>query len=588
VQGPDELSTAEGAPPWPPFLAALLPPVVLALLVAAVWVPIARHAFVLWDDHSFIFANADLRPPTLHRLGQYWHSAPGEIFVPLTHSVWTAVAAVAYRGPAADGPGVLDPMPFHVASIAGHALAALAAMSILRRLGGSAWAALAGAMLWALHPLQVETVAWASALKDVLAGLLSLVAIRLYLAHLDAQREHRHQSAMAYYVWATLVFVLATLAKPTAVVLPAVAFVLAWLWMRRPALAALRGVVPWIVVAIPATVLALENQPALGVPDVPWIARPVVALDAIAFYMVKLVAPTPLAIDYGRTPAQLLSGWQAYVTWLLPVVLGVACWRLRGRIAWPIVALALFIIPLAPVLGFVPFSFQRYSTVADHYVYLSLLGPALAVAMVTARWPRTAGAACAVGIVAMGVLTRMQTRHWLDTGALMQRAMDVNPQNPVAREYLAIGALRRGDWAAADEHLRLAIRSGDVRWLLIRGEALVALGRLDEARQSFEAWRHRPDYAGIARGPDPPRLLEYLRALDPGPGATTRRAELAQRRPWTAEMLWIDAQTRMALGDHDGAMASYRAALRDDPDDPTIQESLARARRLGATTQRSG
>jgi cytochrome c-type biogenesis protein CcmH/NrfG len=53
-------------------------------------------------------------------------------------------------------------------------------------------------------------------------------------------------------------------------------------------------------------------------------------------------------------------------------------------------------------------------------------------------------------------------------------------------------------------------------------------------------------------------------------------------------MLWIDAQTRMALGDHDGAMASYRAALRDNPDDPTIQESLARARRLPATTQRSG
>jgi tetratricopeptide (TPR) repeat protein len=158
-----------------------------------------------------------------------------------------------------------------------------------------------------------------------------------------------------------------------------------------------------------------------------------IAGDAMAFYLRKLFAPYPLAIDYGRTPALLMRQTWVRLAWIVPVALLILAWIYRRR--WPVVAagVAIFLIGALPNSGLAQFDYQYVSNTADRYAYLALVGAAVVFAAMIERLRRS-GAAVALCVMAVCVaLTEAQIRTWRNGEALFEHAIAVNPQSWMSR-----------------------------------------------------------------------------------------------------------------------------------------------------------
>ena len=360
--------------------------------------------------------------------------------------------------PRPDATGMLlNPAVFHFASVLTHCASAAVVYVILRFLFKRPWAAAAGAVLFGVHPVQVETVAWASGLKDVLAGLFSLLALWQYLLFAsagDASYPARRFRDTRWHMGMALAAVaVGVLSKPSAIVTPLLALAVDVWCLRRPFRRAVWPALVLAAVALPGAVEARLVQTAFATPPAPLWERPLVAADALAFYLYKLVAPVHLSPDYGRRPsAALAHGW-LWWTWVFPAIAGVAAWRLGKARPWLVAAGLVFVAALLPVLGLVRFTFQFYSTVADHYLYLAMLGPALAAAgwLATAK-SRGAATACAAVLAALAVRSAVQTSAWRDDLALWTHATSVYPEGFAAHSNFG-AAIRRthpGDPRALD------------------------------------------------------------------------------------------------------------------------------------------
>jgi hypothetical protein len=172
-------------------------------------------------------------------------------------------------------------------------------------------------------------------------------------------------------------------------------------------------------------------------------ARPLVAADALAFYLEKLVLPVGLTVNYWRTPQSIIESGAIRYTWMVVAIVALIVWRVRSR--WLTAAALLFVVGVLPVLGLTTFLYQQFSTVADRFVYLSMLGPALAVAwLMSRRWDRVTVRVASVLLIAIGAMTMMQARVWRDRLALTAHSVAVLPNSPGAHSAYA-GALIRAN-----------------------------------------------------------------------------------------------------------------------------------------------
>jgi hypothetical protein len=493
--------------------AAVLIVVIGTLLV---FYPVYSHDFVTWDDTHNVAANQDMLSPSWEKVKWYWTNSYKDLYIPVTYTLWAGVASVAQiAGPQ----GVqLNPAVFHAVNSLLHVASAVVVFAILRRLIGNVWAALLGALFFAVHPVQVEPVAWVSGMKDVLSGLLALTAVLAYILFAQSNK-------LWWHALATAAFVLAMLAKPSAVVVPFVVLIIEWLVLKRGLRDAIVGPALWFMFALPVVVVGMLAQKA-SLPFVPplW-ARPVVALDALAFYFMKLLAPFHLAIDYGRSPQWLWSSWQIWVTWAIPVVVTLIVMWVVWRLKFVLIAAALAVMTAAllPVLGFVPFDFQSYSTTADHYLYFAMLGPAMLIAAVVHRWMKRAViGAVVVWILFLALQSHLQSWVWHDSQSLFQHTVDANPTSLVGlvnlgKYYADLGPplARQEMYQAAEQSLRQAItlyekavrywpndaqaREGLANTHATLGWVIVMQGRVDPAIAEFEtALKLNPNNAEAA------------------------------------------------------------------------------------------
>ena len=405
---------------------------------------LCTHEFIDWDDSATIYSNPRLNPPTWGTLKFYWTHGEYGLFIPGTYTVWAGLSAIA-RTAEEDTRGIrLNPHVFHTASVVLHGLAAMAVFGLLRRLKKLPDVACAiGAALYAVHPVQVESVGWVSGMKDVLCGLFSIVALWQYVASAQADTTRWRR---IHFVIATLAFGWALVCKPTAMVVPAIAVALDWIVLRRDWRQALWATALWWPMALACMITARMQQTTLGaIPPALWL-RPLIALDAIAFYLRQIVYPGTLAVDYGRTPeAALANGW-VWWTWIVPVaVAGMLAWKPKREL---IAAGLILVIGVSPVLGLTPFMFQFYSTVSDHYLYLAMLGPALALACVITHLPQRAVMGGAVGaLVVLAALSVKQAGTWKDDEALYAQAIAVNPNSFMAYNNLGSAYTHAADVA---------------------------------------------------------------------------------------------------------------------------------------------
>jgi tetratricopeptide (TPR) repeat protein len=483
-----------------------------------------------WDDDIHIHDNPLLRIPSKQHLRTIWRHSYMGLYVPWTYTAWWNVArSLRASGRSLEGSAAA----FHRLNIAVHVFNALLLFFLLRRLlypdrdePTADWAALAGAALFLLHPLQVEAAAWSTGFKDAWSGTWALSTLWLYI---EAVRSSGRRAGVLTAT-ATLTYILAVLAKPSALTLPLIAATLNAFVLKGGR----RGHIIagcWLVMAIPFAYFVKTLQPAASVTALsPLWQRPLVALDALAFYLFKLFVPFGLAPDHGRTPVAIFANAQVYWTWLLPVGLTAYLWR--RRVAPQIWAgVLLFIIPLLPVLGLVPFTHQAISTVADRYAYLALLGPAILIAWGLGRDNKRAWQwATGVGVL-LAVLCFMQIGVWKDAPALFTHTIKVNPKSTHAHNNLGhyYWLLNNDDKAA--QHYRAAI-SADPK----NGNALNNLGNLHLQRNRLKPAREF--YLRALKTPNPhdhanaynnlgvmafrsqqytPALALYAKAIDASP-----------------------------------------------------------------------
>jgi protein O-mannosyl-transferase len=491
--------------------------ILIILIGAAALGRVAKFDFVNFDDYETVSENPQLRPPTSRSFKDFWTRPQMDLYIPVTYTLWAFVADGAVKTEALDpknpsgAPLVasLDARVFHTLNLALHLAAGAIVFLLLRDLSGSPHSAavivpransakdlgaLAGAILFVIHPVQVEPVAWVSGMKDVLMGLLALAAIWQYvrLARDDASNSLVPPGEWwGRYLLASVLFALAMLSKPTAIVTPLIAIVLDRVMIGRSWRKVLSWTWPWFVMAAPIAVITKLAQPAPAAhADAPaiWL-RPLIAADAIAFYLYKLVFPAQLAFDYGRRPAVVIQHGWIWRTWVAPAAIAGVLIVFRKRFRAGIAGGLLFVVALLPLLGLVPFDFQSYSTVADHYLYLAMLGPALVLAWVVSRRENTFAllAVTAVVLLALGVRTFDQTPHWKNSAALNRRALEVNPQSFAAYYGLAGVAMEAKDYGQAAELCRLAIQLNPAyaRAYLTRADAFRLAGNITAAMADY-------------------------------------------------------------------------------------------------------
>jgi Flp pilus assembly protein TadD len=459
------------------------------------------HAGFIWDDDKYVTENPLLTAPD--GLWRIWFSldSPSQYF-PLTYTVFRFEWAL----------WGLNPAGYHWVNILLHAANALLVWRLLHRLdvpGG--WLA---AAIFALHPVQVESVAWISELKSVLSLLFVLLAL---LAWTEFIKEG--QGRGKFYLPALIFYALALCAKTTACTLPAALLLILWLKEKPVTRWRLLQVVPFVLLGLGMGLVTMWWERFhqgthgklfdLSLPD-----RMLIASHAVWFYAGKLVWPHDLTFSYPRW--RINAADPLAYGWLLAgiIVLGMLFYARRRAGRSLEVATLFYLATLAPTLGFVMLYTFRYSFVADHYQYAACIGPfALIAAGVAGRLglgarrdlslvgcsARFMGLAlCLVLLLTLGILTWRQCRMYSDKETLWRVTLARNPASLMAHNNLGILLLQNGETDEAIEQYRQAV-STDPDFAEAHnnlGNALLQNGQPDEAvTQCQQAVTIEPKYA---------------------------------------------------------------------------------------------
>jgi Flp pilus assembly protein TadD len=591
----------QAAPParpgLPPGAAATL---ILALVLAAYW-PVLSAGFI-WDD------NGHLTRPDLQ-------SAAGLV------RIWTEIGATQQYYPLLHSAFWLEhqlwgdaPAGYHFANLLWHSGAAFLLGLYLRRLAvPGAWFT---AMLFALHPVCVESVAWVSEQKNTLSLLLALAAANLHLTYDRARRP-------AVYAAATAVFIAALLAKTVTATLPAALLVV--LWWRRGRLEWKRDIaplVPWLVLGATAGLLtAWFERAIIGADGADFALAPAERLllipRALLFYPGKLLWPHPLVFIYPRwridaadwaqylPPAVVLAGFAALVFLAF-----------RRRRHAPLAVALIYTGTLLPAAGIVDVYPFIYSYVADHFQYHAATALIAGIAAVLAMAARrtvcsraSAAIAAAAFLLALGVLTSRQSHAYRDVFALYETTLARNPGAWMAHTNLGIAlvdagrpaealphhreALRlRPDYAEGENntghtlsalgrhaealpHLRraVALKPGYLQARNNLAGTLMALGRADEGLQTFrDILRDHPRDSGACFN-----LALALARSGRAAEALPHFEQAVQTAPDNSKYILHLGTALMFSGRHAEAEAQYRRALELDPDSATARYTYGRA-----------
>ncbi|MGC4032110.1 MAG: hypothetical protein QM754_10325 [Tepidisphaeraceae bacterium] len=401
----------------------------IAVLTVAVFMPIYHTWYSPLDDFLMLTENDDVTKPSWAAVWRSWTEPSFRIYMPLTLTIWQTIAKFTLQGTPGKPDYNLPVTGFKIASLLVHGLAAAGAAWSLSTLTRTRWPAVIGALVFAFHPVMVESVAWTTGLKDELCGLFSILSVGLYARHV--LRDPDKPVADGWWWGAMATAVLAMLCKPTAMITPLLLFAVDLTFRRVAFVRRFLSIGPLLLPAIGCGLIAVAIQGNAPVARLPLHLRPLLAADSLAFYVWKAVWPTNLAIDYGRRPTEVLASGAIWWTWLLPAAIFALICFARSPKLW--LAAGLFVIPIMPVSGITAFDMQQYSTVTDHYAYQPMFGLGLLVALSVARWPGLFGTAMVVIACVLATLTVQTATRWQNILAFYRDIERVNAKSWLAR-----------------------------------------------------------------------------------------------------------------------------------------------------------
>jgi len=564
-------------------------------LVLVAYAAVFRAGFI-WDDESHLTQNPCIVGPL--GLKEIWISTRA-VYYPLVLTTFWAMHKLV---------GLL-PLPYHILTVLLHAASAVLLWRVLRQLGvAGAWL---GAALWALHPVMVQSVAWVTELKNTQSCLFYLLSIFCFLNWEEQTRFSKVATTKGALMFGLSLacFVLATLSKPSVVMLPVVLALCIW-WRRgRIAWRYAVSLAPFLVISALASGWTIREQKfhanAIG-PEwaQTWPERLIIAGRAIWFYLGKLFWPHPLIFIYPRWDINS-SHWVSYLPLLAATVALIVLWLLPGEARRAVFfAAAYYVVSLFPLLGFFSVYFFRYSFVSDHFQYLASMGPlALAGAAITQgarrlvallRGPsllparqRNAVARttewqsfllAAIGgalLLVLGVLTWRQTAIYHNVFTLYTSTLTKNPGCWMAHYNLGIALSDRGKTDEAIAHYRQAIelRPNYAEAHYNLGRLLAQKGQLDDAVTHYEK--------ALEINPIDAEAHNNLGVTLFGAGrvdeAIVHYQQALTIRPDYADASCNLANALVSKGDLDGAIARYSLCLELSPNQPEAEYDLASA-----------
>ena len=461
---------------------------ILLLAIFLTYSPVWWAGFI-WDDDAHLTANPVIIGPL--GLKEIWTTGAAQYY-PLVlttfwleHSVW----------------GLL-PLPYHLVNVLIHGLSAIVLWRVLQCLDiPGAWL---GAALWALHPVQVETVAWVTELKNTQSGLFYLLSILFFVQWLKNKELHRT------YALTLLFAALAMASKSSTVVLPFVLCLCSWWVDRKWNWKTFGRLVPVFLMSVAAAELAIRTVDLQGVnQDTQWLRswpeRLITAGKVFWFYLGKLVWPHRLIFVYPRWVIDS-SQWFSYLPLAAAILVLFWLWLMRNTWTRPIFfALAYFLAALLPVLGLVEHYFLRYSFVADHLQYLASMGPlgligAGLVRLSSVAFPRNPSLHLSLAAGLLMILGSLSWhRCWVyeNQDILWTDTLAQNPECWLAHNNFGIDANVKGDVDEAIVHFRkvLELNPSFAEGYNNLGMALLAKGQVTDAVTRFqEALKLRPTF----------------------------------------------------------------------------------------------
>jgi tetratricopeptide (TPR) repeat protein len=431
------------------------PALAIAGLTFLVFSRALTFGFVNFDDNVYITQNTVMQEGLSPRTAAWaWTAAVSAQWYPLT--LLSHLLDVSLFG--------LNPAGHHATSVLIHSVNAGLLYLALGRLTGQRGAAMAVSLLFALHPLRVESVAWISERKDVLSGFFWMLALLAYARY--ARRPSAGRYAPLFIAAAA-----GLLCKPMAVTLPFVLLLLdGWPLgrfsgpeRRRRAAFLLAEKIPLFGLSLAATVVTLSTQSVggavAGLGAVPFQVRILNAIGAYWVYVAQTLVPIRLAVFY---PMPELAGLylNAGAGFALLTGVSVVAYGLRRRVPAVGVGWLWFVGTLAPVIGIVQVGAQAH---ADRYTYLPQVGLLMALVWSVRELPALEGrrigvGAAAVACAALAGLTWVQLGYWRSSETLFGHALRVTTRNARAHDYYGQALLAAGDPAGAMPHFEASIR----------------------------------------------------------------------------------------------------------------------------------
>ncbi|MCZ2343669.1 MAG: tetratricopeptide repeat protein [Bacteroidales bacterium] len=425
----------------------------LALFTFGLYWPTLNYEFVMYDDPLYILKNPFVCSGWTVE-SAVWAAVSTEHanWHPLTW--WSLQLDVTLWG--------LNPRGFHLTNILFHAANVALLFVVLRQMTKNVGRSVVVALLFAAHPLHVESVAWVTERKDVLSTFFGLLSLGTYTRYVQSQ--HRGWLRLT-----TITLAIGLMAKPMLVTLPCVLLLLdAWPFGR---LRSIRDCLPLAWEKLPLFLLSLLDatltvyaQSTGGavqhLEQVPLLLRVANAATAYMVYLSMTGWPSGLSILY-PLPFER-SFWPSAVAGIGLVIITLLTWKLRRTSLYLIIGWLWFLGTLVPVIGLIQVGDQAY---ADRYTYFPHIGLFLAIVWgmadlsIVMRVPMRIRlvSACLI-ILVLSLLTRQQMTFWRDSHHLWGRAVAINPANVTAWHQLGADYLERKEWSAAAQCFATALQ----------------------------------------------------------------------------------------------------------------------------------
>jgi protein O-mannosyl-transferase len=563
----------------------------LALVTSVVFLPALRNNFVNFDDNTYVYENpkvvAGLTLSGVTWAFSHFHANNWHPLTWLSHMLDCQL----YR---------LNAGGHHFTSLFLHVVVAILLFIVLQKMTAAVWRAAFVAAVFAIHPLRVESVAWISERKDILAGLFFMLTLAAYVNHARAPSVGR-------FLMVVLLYALGLMCKPMLVSLPLVLLLIDYWPLRRftdPSLAGRLFIEKLPLLGLAAlsclvTLLAQRSTTA-SIDQIPLAWRAENAAVACMTYIVQMVWPIHLAPFYPY-PADQLPAWQIALAAIAIIGISIVAVLCRKERPYVFTGWFWYLVMLVPVIGMVQVGPQAH---ADRYTYLPQIGLYVLVSWNVAdliAWRRGGRrlltAAAAIVLVSLIWIARAQVRYWHDSETLWKHSLavtedndfphyglgevyfamgDVNkaiaefrsalylrPESPYAHNDLGFVLTKTGQLDEAVDHLKTAIRilpdHPTAHYNL--GNALVQKGQTGDAIREFEQQLAiQPDHAGARCGLA--MALVNQGQLNQAIAQYERTIEL---RPDYADAYYGLGNCYLKQGNPEKAVKQYEQALQRSP-----------------------